>query len=140
MGLIRPQLLFFGESPSGIRSFDRAELSRDETIRWIETILTDFDTILILEHLELSLAVISVQLGIPTDDLVYHAVNIQSQKTNEKEVLNQDSKVNLKRLNWPDYMLYQARASRASLSLQLCTLSAHNSRSFYAKTFQGNVR
>ena len=88
MGLIRPQLLFFGESPSGIRSFDRAELSRDETIRWIESILTDFDTILILEHLELSLAVISVQLGIPTDDLVYHAVNIQSQKTNEKEVLN----------------------------------------------------
>ena len=48
--------------------------------------------------------------GIPTDDLVYHAVNIQSQKTNEKEVLSQDSKVNLKRLNWPDYMLYQVRA------------------------------
>lgn len=112
MGLIRPQLLFFGESPSGIRSFDRAELSRDETIRWIESILNDFDIILILEHLELSLALISIQLGIPTDDLVYHAVNIQSQKTNEKELLNQDSKVNLKRLNWPDYMLYQVRAPR----------------------------
>ena len=63
MGLIRPQLLFFGESPSGIRSFDRAELSRDETIRWIESILIDFDVILILEHLELSLALISIQLG-----------------------------------------------------------------------------
>merc|ERR1711990_749041 len=91
-------------------SFDRAELSRDETIRWIESILNDFEIILILEHLELSLALISIQLGIPTDDLVYHAVNIQSQKTNEKELLNQDSKVNLKRLNWPDYMLYQVRA------------------------------
>ena len=114
MGLIRPQLLFFGESPSGIRSFDRAELSRDETIRWINSILNDFDIILILEHLELSLALISIQLGIPTDDLVYHAVNIQSQKTNEKEILNQDSKVNLKRLNWPDYMLYQVRTPRTT--------------------------
>ena len=62
MALIRPQLLFFGVSPSGLNSFDKEKLTRDEVKRWISEIIAEFDIILLLEFLELGLALISLQV------------------------------------------------------------------------------
>ena len=91
MALVRPQLLFFGKSPANIASYDRAGLTRDHALEWIEQIMVDFDQIMILEHFELSLAVLSIQLNIPTDDLIYVAVNQQT-ATLDNSYLNQHAK------------------------------------------------
>merc|ERR1712147_5521 len=107
MALIRPQLLFFGTSPKNIASYDRAGLNRDHALEWIEQIMADFDQIMILEHLELSLAVLSLQLNIPTDDLIYVAVNQQTASVSNTN-LDAHARLQLHRLNWPDFLLYEA--------------------------------
>jgi len=107
MALVRPQLLFFGTSPKNIASYDRAGLNRDHALEWIEQILGDFDQIMILEHLELSLAVLSLQLNIPTDDLIYVAVNQQTGSVSNTN-LDGHARLQLHRLNWPDFLLYEA--------------------------------
>lgn len=107
MALVRPQLLFFGKSPANIASYDRTGLSRPHALEWIKEIVGEFNNILILEHFELSLAVLSIELGIPPVDLVYVAVNQQNANLNSSN-LTPEAKLQLRRLNWPDFLLYQA--------------------------------
>ena len=61
-------------------------LTREHALEWIGQILAAFDQILILEHFELSLAVLSLQLNIPADDLLYVAVNQQTAKVDNKSL------------------------------------------------------
>ena len=61
-------------------------LTREHALEWIGQILADFDQILVLEHFELSLAVLSLQLNIPTDDLLYVAVNQQTARVDNKSL------------------------------------------------------
>ena len=61
-------------------------MTREHALEWIGQILADFDQILVLEHFELSLAVLSLQLNIPTDDLLYVAVNQQTARVDNKSL------------------------------------------------------
>ena len=70
-------------------------------------IAESFDLMMILEYFDYSLALISIQFCIPTEDLIYIAVN-QRHDHSEKEHLPPDSQSRLKELNWPDYLFYQA--------------------------------
>lgn len=104
MATIRPQLLFYGVSPNKVESFDK-NLSREEVILWIKQLVGDFDLMMILGEFDNSLALISIEFCIPVEDLLYIAVN-QRKEHSEKATIG-DSLVLLKKLNWPDFLLYQ---------------------------------
>ena len=104
MATIRPQLLFYGVSPNNVESFDKG-LSREEVILWIKQLVGDFDLMMILDEFDNSLALIYIEFCIPVEDLLYIAVN-QRKEHSEKATIG-DSLVLLKKLNWPDFLLYQ---------------------------------
>ena len=107
MSTLRPQLLFYGKSPNGIESFDR-NLSRDEVILWISELVKDFDLMMILDEFDKSLALIAIEFCIPVEDVLYIAVN-QRKAHSEKANIG-DKLTLLKKLNWPDFLLYQVSA------------------------------
>merc|ERR1712176_210827 len=104
MSTLRPQLLFYGKSPNGIESFDH-DLSRDEVILWISELVKDFDLMMILDEFDKSLALIAIEFCIPVEDVLYIAVN-QRKAHSEKANIG-DKLTLLKKLNWPDFLLYQ---------------------------------
>ena len=67
----------------------------------------DFDLMMLLEYFDYSLALICLQFCIPTDDMIYIAVN-QRRDHSDKAHLTDDGLVRLKQLNWPDFLFYQA--------------------------------
>ena len=62
---------------------------------------------MLLEYFDYSLALISIQFCIPPEDLIYIAVN-QRKEHSDKAHLSPETLVRLKKLNWPDFLFYQA--------------------------------
>ena len=65
----------------------------------------DFDVILILEELDLSLAVLALTFCWEAEDVVHFKLNTMVTKT-ERRPLSDLAKERLKSFNWPDESLY----------------------------------
>ena len=65
----------------------------------------DFDVILILEELDLSLAVLALTFCWEVEDVVHFKLNTMVTKT-ERRPLSDLAKERLKSYNWPDESLY----------------------------------
>merc|ERR1719435_633827 len=61
---------------------------------------------MVLDEFDKSLALISIEFCIPPADLIYIAVN-QRKEHSEKATIGENSLLQLKKLNWPDFLLYQ---------------------------------
>ena len=61
---------------------------------------------MMLDEFDKSLALISIEFCIPIEDLIYIAVN-QRKEHSEKATIGPNSLLMLKKLNWPDFLLYQ---------------------------------
>ena len=79
---------------------------------WISQISADFELILILEELDLSLAVFAIQNCWQVRDVVHFKLNTMTQQS---PTLTPSGQANLRKFNWADFMLYDhfARVSDA---------------------------
>jgi len=116
MATIRPQLLFFGVSPNGTKSWDE-HLTRDEVLIWFKQLLSQFDLFLITEDMDRSLAFAHLELGIPIDDLLNIAVN-QANDYHAKPTISPTTKVNLRNLNWPDFLLHKLATTLRDMKIE----------------------
>jgi len=105
MATIRPQLLFFGVSPNGEKSWDE-NLTRSEVLLWFRQLIDEFDLFLITEDMDRSLAFAHLEFGIPIDDLLNVAVN-QANDYHAKPTMSTTTRLNLRNLNWPDFLLHK---------------------------------
>lgn len=76
---------------------------------WINEIDRDFDHVLILEHLETSLAVMMIKFCWSLDDVVHLKLNSMR---HEDKKLSKTALRNLHILNWADFKLYQKMTQR----------------------------
>ena len=100
--LVNPQFVFFGQpsyllSPSSRRAGDLVNT-------WIMEIERDFDLILILEELDVSLALLVLKFCWEVQDVVHLKLNTMKREENQLEESDFD---NLRKFNWADDRLYK---------------------------------
>ena len=72
--------------------------------KWITEIEHEFDFILIMEHFDLSLALLALELCWPLEDLAYLRAN-EGKKVELPKKVNTEELIKI--FNYPDYMLYE---------------------------------
>lgn len=86
----------------------RPGLSREVIEEEISRIQADFDFILILEHFDVSLAVLRQKIGWKLEDIQYLKINsISDIIKDERQWLGEDLNDNFKELNFGDMVLYE---------------------------------
>ena len=77
-----------------------------QALYWINKITDEFDVILILEELDLSLAVLALKFCWEVEDVVHFKLNSMVTKT-PRRPLSAEATKKLKDFNWPDEYLYR---------------------------------
>jgi len=106
LGTYRSELLYFGyfidEMGHEWHSYDK-KIPDSIVLKWMQQLESEFDLILIMEHYDISLAVLVLKFCWKIEDVIYMKVNEQ---TKTGTLLSDRAVKVLEELNRPDYIFY----------------------------------
>ena len=81
--------------------------SKDKIMSHLEILNDDFSLVMVMEMFDESLVLLKRYLCWDMKDIVYVPLNILSRQRDEKVVIEGQDLDNLKKYNWPDFILYE---------------------------------